>query len=38
MKENVVVIGSGMAGCFIALLLAKKGYKVDIYGIRRAEK
>lgn len=31
MKEKIVIIGSGMAGCFIALLLAKKGYKVDIY-------
>lgn len=31
MKEKIVIIGSGMAGCFMALILARKGYNVDLY-------
>ena len=30
-SKNITIIGSGIGGCFFALLLAKKGYKVDIY-------
>ncbi|HWY79081.1 MAG TPA: NAD(P)/FAD-dependent oxidoreductase [Candidatus Sulfotelmatobacter sp.] len=30
-SKKIVIIGSGPAGCFLAILLAKKGYKVDIY-------
>ena len=30
-KRNITIIGSGLAGCFLAVLLAQRGYKVDIY-------
>lgn len=33
-KNNVAIIGAGMAGCFMALNLARRGYKVDIYEYR----
>ncbi|HAS36339.1 MAG TPA: kynurenine 3-monooxygenase, partial [Flavobacteriales bacterium] len=31
MKEHAVVVGAGLVGSLQALLLAKKGYKVDVY-------
>lgn len=34
MKKRISIIGSGMSGCFMALCLAEKGYKVDIYEER----
>ncbi len=34
MKRKISIIGSGMSGCFMALCLAEKGYKVDIYEER----
>jgi kynurenine 3-monooxygenase len=41
MKEKIIIVGSGMAGCFMALCLAKKGFKVEIYeersDIRKAQ-
>lgn len=33
-KKKIAIIGSGMAGCFMALCLAKKGYFVEIYEER----
>ena len=30
-KKSIALIGSGLAGSFLAVLLAKRGYKVDIY-------
>lgn len=30
-KSKIAIIGSGFAGCFLAILLAKRGFKVDIY-------
>ncbi len=29
--SRISIIGSGLGGCFLAILLAKKGYSVDIY-------
>lgn len=29
--SHISIIGSGLGGCFLAILLAKKGYNVDIY-------
>lgn len=29
--KSIAIVGSGLGGCFLALLLAKRGYKVDIY-------
>ncbi len=34
MKQKIVIIGAGMAGCFMALCLAKKGFDVEIYEER----
>lgn len=34
MRQKVVIVGAGMAGCFMALCLAKKGYTVEIYEER----
>ncbi|HVF69117.1 MAG TPA: NAD(P)/FAD-dependent oxidoreductase, partial [Xanthomonadales bacterium] len=34
MKQKVAIIGSGMAGCFMALCLSKKGYRVEVYEER----
>lgn len=34
MNKKVVVIGAGMAGCFMAICLAKRGYTVQIYEYR----
>ncbi|MGI8419704.1 MAG: FAD-dependent oxidoreductase [Candidatus Levyibacteriota bacterium] len=34
MHKDVVIIGAGMAGCFMAICLAKRGYKVHIYEHR----
>ena len=31
MPKKVVIIGAGMAGCFLALCLGKRGYRVDVY-------
>lgn len=33
-KPKVIIIGAGMAGCFMAYLLAKRGYSVEIYEYR----
>src|SRR5258708_6417567 len=30
-KGNITIIGAGLGGCFLAVLLAKRGYAVDIY-------
>lgn len=30
-KPTITIIGAGLAGCFLAILLAKKGYKVEVY-------
>ncbi len=30
-KPPITLIGAGLAGCFLAILLAKRGYKVEIY-------
>lgn len=30
-NESISIVGAGMSGCFMAILLAKKGYQVDIY-------
>lgn len=30
-KGQITIIGAGLAGCFMAILLAKRGYKVEIY-------
>ncbi len=34
MKKKVIIIGAGMAGCFMAVCLAKHGYDVEIYEHR----
>src|SRR6266550_3837322 len=34
MKNTVAIIGAGMAGCFMAICFAKKGYAVHIYEHR----
>jgi kynurenine 3-monooxygenase len=33
-KEKIVIIGAGMAGCFLAIALAKKGFAVELYESR----
>jgi len=30
-SDKISIIGSGLAGCFLAILLANKGYTVDVY-------
>lgn len=30
-QKKAVIIGAGLAGCFMAVCLSKRGYKVDIY-------
>jgi kynurenine 3-monooxygenase len=30
-KQTITIIGAGITGCFLAILLAKRGYSVDIY-------
>ena len=30
-KTPITIIGAGLVGCFMAILLAKRGYKVSIY-------
>lgn len=30
-QQKITIIGAGITGCFLAILLAKRGYKVDIY-------
>lgn len=30
-KTKITIIGAGLSGCFMAILLAKRGYSVDIY-------
>lgn len=34
MKKKIVIIGAGMAGCFMAACLAKQGYDIEIYEFR----
>ncbi|MGH7203721.1 MAG: FAD-dependent oxidoreductase [Candidatus Levyibacteriota bacterium] len=34
MQKKVIIIGAGMAGCFMAICLAKRGYRVHIYERR----
>lgn len=34
MKKDIVIIGAGMAGCFMAVCLAKRGYNVHMYEHR----
>ncbi len=34
MKKRVSIIGAGMAGCFMAICLAKRNYDVDVYEYR----
>ncbi len=34
MNKKVVIIGAGMAGCFMSIVLAKKGFDVHIYESR----
>lgn len=34
MKKKAIVIGAGMAGCFMAVSLAQKNYDVDVYEYR----
>lgn len=31
MDKSITIIGGGLAGCFLAILLAKRGYKITIY-------
>lgn len=31
MNKKITIIGAGLAGCFLAILFAKRGYKVEIY-------
>ena len=33
-KENCIIIGAGLAGCVMAILLAKKGFDVTLYEIK----
>jgi kynurenine 3-monooxygenase len=30
-KPTITIVGAGLAGCFLSILLAKRGYKVHIY-------
>jgi len=30
-KKKITIIGGGLAGCFLSILLAKRGYTVDLY-------
>lgn len=30
-KQTIVIIGGGLAGCFLAILLGNRGYKVELY-------
>src|SRR5450755_1766013 len=32
--RHVSIIGAGMAGCFLARLLARNGFRVDVYEAR----
>lgn len=34
MKKKVVIIGAGMAGCFMATCLSKQGYDIELYDFR----
>lgn len=29
-SDEVIVVGAGIAGCFLALFLARRGYKVQV--------
>ncbi len=35
MKENIVILGSGLAGSLLSILLAQQGYTVQVYEKRR---
>ena len=30
-NQNITIIGAGIGGCYLAILLAKKGFTIDIY-------
>jgi kynurenine 3-monooxygenase len=30
-KQTITIVGAGLGGCFLALLFAKRGYKVELY-------
>src|SRR6266702_4723245 len=30
-KKTITIIGAGLGGCFLALLLARRGYQVKLY-------
>ena len=32
--ETICIVGAGPVGCYLAIVLAKKGYKVDVYEKR----
>ncbi len=34
MKQKIVIIGAGMAGCFMGICLAKQGFEVEVYEER----
>ncbi len=34
MKQNVLIIGAGLAGSLLAIYLAKRGFEVDVYEAR----
>jgi 2-polyprenyl-6-methoxyphenol hydroxylase-like FAD-dependent oxidoreductase len=36
-SDPVVVVGAGLAGAMMALILAKRGLRVELYEKRRAE-
>lgn len=33
-EKKVIIIGAGMAGCFMAYLLGQKGYSIDVFEYR----
>jgi kynurenine 3-monooxygenase len=30
-KQTIVIVGGGLAGCFLAILLGKRGYNIELY-------
>ena len=33
-QENILIVGAGLCGSLLALRLAQRGYKVDVYESR----